>query len=108
MRCMMTSQTRRMRTGRSSETRVLKIHGLSTRAASDRVRTVRRRIEPGTAPGHLSIAYHAEPFDVACNMVGHDIRREDHQDAYWRIVAWHDLDENTSAALRDRRSPPFS
>lgn len=84
------------------------IFGLSTRAASDRVRSLRRRVESRTAPGHLSIAYHAEPFVVASDLAGSHIRWEDHKDAYRQIVDRHDLDESASAALRKHLSPPFS
>lgn len=87
---------------------LVEIHGLSVRVASDRVRTVRKRTEARATPGHLSITYHAEPFDVACRLAGQDVRWEDHRDAYVRVVARHDLDAMPGVAVHARRSPDVS
>jgi hypothetical protein len=87
---------------------LVEIQGFSTRAATDRVRTLRRPVESRTPPDHLSLVYHAEPFDVASDLARQNIRGELHKDAYRRIVARHDLDEDASAALRNHPCPPFS
>lgn len=76
---------------------LIELHGLSSADAARRVLGLRQRLNDRPTDNTLDIIYHAEPFDVACNLAEHEIRWEDHQAAYRAISDRH------QATVRVRR-----
>ena len=89
---------------------LVEIHGMSLPEAIRRVGIVRDR---GTSPkdaddDSLDIIYHAEPFDVARNMAGRDVRWEGDNQLYAQIVARHKVQGGEGASALSRRGPYLS
>jgi hypothetical protein len=65
---------------------LVEIHGMKRREAQQRLSAFRLELEvlpPGVNPDFI---YHAEQFDVACDLAGRQLDQAPHQDAYDRIV----------------------
>jgi hypothetical protein len=86
---------------------LVEIHGLPLREAVQRVTYVRQRgmSLSGTDDDSGDLIYHAEPFDVACDMAGEDRRWEDYKELYAQIVARHDVADDGGAPARGRQGP---
>jgi hypothetical protein len=68
---------------------LIELHGLSAFDATQRSRDLRNRIE--TAPAGMSAEtfYHAEPFDVSCDLAGNQLDIAHHRTVYDAILQKH-------------------
>lgn len=68
---------------------LIEIHGLSKPEAHRRSRDLYTRIEATPAGMSSDIFYHAEPFDVACDMAGRQLALSQYRRQYDPIVQRH-------------------
>ena len=68
---------------------LVEIHGLSQREAHKRSLDLRTRIESSQAGISSDIFYHAEPFDVACDIAGKQLDLSQYRPQYEPILNRH-------------------
>jgi hypothetical protein len=64
-------------------------HGLTPREAAERVTGFRRRLPTrldNLEPTFSDMIYHAEPWQIACNLAEQDLPIADHEPAYREIL----------------------
>ncbi len=65
---------------------LVQFHDLEIHAAEKKARTLRQKVE-GTAEDHyLDIFYHAEPFDVACDIAEHQLDLSEYYPKYKKLL----------------------
>jgi hypothetical protein len=65
---------------------LVEIHGLSRRDARQRVAWLLEDLASTPPALDSEIIYHAEQFDIACNLAGRDLDRAEHDQTYRRIL----------------------
>jgi hypothetical protein len=68
---------------------LIEIHGLSKPDAQTRSMDLRTRIESPPSGMSSDIFYHAEPFDVACDLAGRPLDLSQYRPQYDPIVGRH-------------------
>jgi hypothetical protein len=68
---------------------LVQLHGWSGRRADGAIAEFRRRLRASSNPLTAVIVYHAEEFDLACDLADHPLDYFEHRAAYEAILAQH-------------------
>lgn len=85
---------------------LIQFHRFPARIAIQATDDLRTRLRSAPAGLRSDVVYHAEPFDVACDIAGREVAGYGIASDYERIVALHFDLEHRLMAVRERPRPP--
>lgn len=85
---------------------LVEFHRYPVRAAVQAAGALRARMEAAPAGLRGDLVYHAEPFDIACDIAGREVAGYGIDLEYERLVALHFDQEHRLMAVRERPRPP--